>query len=167
MSSSNDFTTVKQLGQGCGGICILARRHADKRLYALKQLEMPVDHSEAAEVLQECHILASLEHPFIVKYFDSFVEVHKLYLVMDMIIHWGVFRYRRADVGAFGIVLLTALALDAIVLAAFTVMKLQSDPMIVLYAAVGMIAVFAFERVYLSQWVAPQVAPAPAHAHGD
>jgi len=89
------------------------------------------------------------------------------YLVMDMIIHWGVFRYRRADVGAFGIVLLTALALDAIVLAAFTVMKLQSDPMIVLYAAVGMIAVFAFERVYVSQWVAPQVAPAPAHAHGD
>ncbi|MCL3883845.1 APC family permease [Marivita sp. GX14005] len=89
------------------------------------------------------------------------------YLVMDMIIHWGVFRYRRADVGAFGIALLTALALDAIVLAAFTVMKLQSDPMIVLYAAVGMIAVFAFERVYLSQWVAPQVAPAPAHAHGD
>lgn len=87
------------------------------------------------------------------------------YLVMDMIIHWGVFRYRRADVGAFGIVLLTALALDAIVLAAFTLMKLQSDPMIVLYAAVGMIAVFAFERVYLSQWVAPQVAP--AHAHGD
>lgn len=89
------------------------------------------------------------------------------YLVMDMIIHWGVFRYRRADVGAFGIVLLTALALDAIVLAAFTVMKLQSDPMIVLYAAVGMIAVFAFERVYLSQWVAPQVAHAHAHAHGD
>jgi amino acid transporter len=87
------------------------------------------------------------------------------YLVMDMIIHWGVFRYRRADVGAFGIVLLTALALDVVVLAAFTVMKLQSDPMIVLYAAVGMIAVFAFERVYLSQWVAPQVAP--AHAHGD
>jgi hypothetical protein len=89
------------------------------------------------------------------------------YLVMDMIIHWGVFRYRRADVGAFGIVLLTALALDAIVLAAFTVMKLQSDPMIVLYAAVGMIAVFAFERVYLSKWMAPQAAHAPAHAHGD
>ncbi|WP_194098741.1 APC family permease [Marivivens aquimaris] len=85
------------------------------------------------------------------------------YLVMDMIIHWGVFRYRRADVGAFGIVLLTALSLDVVVLAAFTVMKLQSDPMIVLYAAVGMIAVFAFERVYLSRWVAPQV----AHAHGD
>ena len=85
------------------------------------------------------------------------------YLVMDMIIHWGVFRYRRTEVGASSIVLLSALSLDAIVLAAFTVMKLQSDPMIVLYAAVGMIAVFAFERVYLSRWVAPQA----AHSHGE
>ena len=80
------------------------------------------------------------------------------YLVMDMIIHWGVFRYRRTEVGASSIVLLSALSLDAIVLAAFTVMKLQSDPMIVLYAAV-----FAFERVYLSRWVAPQA----AHSHGE
>ena len=85
------------------------------------------------------------------------------YLVMDMIIHWGVFRYRRTEVGASSIVLLSALSLDAIVLAAFTVMKLQSDPMIVLYAAVGMIAVFAFERVYLSRWLAPQA----AHSHGE
>tara|TARA_R110001632_G_scaffold30751_2_gene80709 strand:+ start:878 stop:2221 length:1344 start_codon:yes stop_codon:yes gene_type:complete len=85
------------------------------------------------------------------------------YLVMDMIIHWGVFRYSRTEVGASSIVLLSALSLDAIVLAAFTVMKLQSDPMIVLYAAVGMIAVFAFERVYLSRWVAPQA----AHSHGE
>ena len=85
------------------------------------------------------------------------------YLVMDMIIHWGVFRYSRTEVGASSIVLLSALSLDAIVLAAFTVMKLQSDPMIVLYAAVGMIAVFAFERVYLSRWLAPQA----AHSHGE
>ena len=85
------------------------------------------------------------------------------YLVMDMIIHWGVFRYRRTEVGASSIVLLSALSLDAIVLAAFTVMKLQSDPMIVLYAAVGTIAVFAFERVYLSRWLAPQA----AHSHGE
>jgi len=35
-------------------------------------------------------------------------------------------------------------------------MKLGSDPMIVLYAAVGITAVFIFERVYLSRWTAPQ-----------
>jgi amino acid transporter len=56
------------------------------------------------------------------------------YLIMDMVVHWGVFRYRRREVGARAAVLLAALAFDAIVLAAFTAMKLQSDPLIVLYS---------------------------------
>lgn len=80
------------------------------------------------------------------------------YLIMDMVVHWGVFRFRRKEVGAAATVLLLALAFDAVVLAAFTVMKLQSDPAIVLYAAVGIIAVFILERLYLSRWVAPQAA---------
>ena len=46
MSSQSDFTVVKQLGQGMGGICNLARRNADKRLYALKELHMPNDPNE-------------------------------------------------------------------------------------------------------------------------
>ena len=83
------------------------------------------------------------------------------YLIMDMVVHWGVFRYRRKDIGASGIVLLTALTFDAVVLAAFTAMKLESDPLIVLYAATGIVAVFALERLYLSRWLAPQA----AHEH--
>ena len=83
------------------------------------------------------------------------------YLIMDMVVHWGVFRYRRKDIGASGIVLLTALTFDAVVLAAFTAMKLESDPLIVIYAATGIVAVFALERLYLSRWLAPQA----AHEH--
>ena len=41
------------------------------------------EEAEAASVQQEVHILASLEHPFIVRYYDSFVESHKLFLVME------------------------------------------------------------------------------------
>jgi amino acid transporter len=78
-----------------------------------------------------------------------------LYLVMDMAVHWGIFRYRRREIGAAAPMLLTALALDALVLAAFTAMKLQSDPAIVLYAAIAISAVFLFERIYLSRWMAP------------
>ena len=82
-SGLTDFSVLKQLGQGVSGICRLVRRKADQRLYALKELEMPSDSGEAAAVLQEVHILASLEHPFIVRYFDSFVETRKLFLVME------------------------------------------------------------------------------------
>jgi amino acid transporter len=77
------------------------------------------------------------------------------YLIMDMVVHWGVFRYRRKEIGAAASVLLMALGFDAVVLVAFTVMKLGSDPAIVVYALVGIAAVFGFERWYLSRWVAP------------
>jgi len=79
------------------------------------------------------------------------------YLIMDMLVHWGVFRHLRQEIGASGAILLSALAFDAIVLVAFTTMKLESDPLIVLYAAVGILAVFTFERIYLSRWTAPKV----------
>jgi hypothetical protein len=74
------------------------------------------------------------------------------YLIMDMIIQWGVFRFRRQEIGAAGTVLLAALAFDAVVLAAFTAMKLQSDPLIVIIATVAIAAVFGFERTYLGRW---------------
>ena len=77
------------------------------------------------------------------------------YLIMDMVVHWGVWRFRRTDIGAIGIILLAALVLDAVVLFAFTMMKLQSDPAIVAYAAIAITGVFLFERAYLSSWLAP------------
>ena len=76
------------------------------------------------------------------------------YLIMDMAVHWGVFRYRRKEIGASGTVLLAALAMDATVLAAFTMMKLQTDPLIVVYSLVAISAVFGLERLYLRAWIA-------------
>ena len=74
------------------------------------------------------------------------------YLFMDMIIQWGVFRYRRREIGAAGAVLMAAIGFDAVVFAAFTAMKLQSDPLIVIVAAVAIAAVFGLERIYLGRW---------------
>lgn len=77
------------------------------------------------------------------------------YLCMDMIVQWGVWKFRRKDTRANGTVLLATLALDAVVLAAFTMIKLRSDPAIVVIAALAILTVFLFERLYLSRWVAP------------
>ena len=73
------------------------------------------------------------------------------YLVMDIIIHWGVFRNLRLDIGAQGWVMLSAIALDAGVLEAFAAMKWQSDPLIVVLGIMGMALVFLFERVFLAR----------------
>lgn len=76
------------------------------------------------------------------------------YLVMDILIHWGVFRRLRHEIGANGWVLIAAIALDILVLGVFGVMKLQSDPLIVGIAVAAIAAVFAYERVFLSRWTA-------------
>ena len=73
------------------------------------------------------------------------------YLVMDIIIHFGVFRHLRAEIGARGWVLLTAIALDVVVLTAFAGMKWQSDPFIAVIGIVGMALVFLFIRVFLAR----------------
>jgi len=75
------------------------------------------------------------------------------YLVMDMLVHWGVLRYLRQEIGANGTIVRLALLLDGVVLIAFATLKLQTDPIIVLYAAIAITAVFVFQRVYLSRWI--------------
>ncbi len=71
------------------------------------------------------------------------------YLVMDIIIHYGVLRYLRKDVGARPWVLISAILFDLLALGAFIFIKANSDPMIVALAMGSMAAIFAFEHFYL------------------
>ena len=87
------------------------------------------------------------------------------YLVMDMIIHWGVLRHLRKDVGAAPAILVTALVLDAVALGAFLILKWQADPTIILIAIAGMTTVFAFERFFLRQMRAQTSSGSASHDH--
>ena len=75
------------------------------------------------------------------------------YLVMDILIHLGVFLHLRHDVGAKRWVLLSAIALDSVILGAFTALKLESDPLILIIAVVGITTIFILERLYLPRWI--------------
>lgn len=71
------------------------------------------------------------------------------YLIMDMIVHWGVFKHLRKDVNANSIILITALLLDLIVLLAFLWIKLSSDIFVIVVSATGVVLVFAGEKWFL------------------
>lgn len=71
------------------------------------------------------------------------------YLVMDVIIHWGVLRRLRKDVGANPVILISAIIFDLIALGAFVTMKAISDPLIILIAIAGIAAIFVLEAFYL------------------
>jgi amino acid transporter len=71
------------------------------------------------------------------------------YLVMDMIVHWGVFKHLRKEVNANGIILISAILLDLIVLIAFLWIKASSDIFVVIVSAIGVLLVFAGEKWFL------------------
>lgn len=72
------------------------------------------------------------------------------YLIMDMIIHWGVFKHLRKEINANGTIVLIALLLDFIVLSAFLWIKANSDLLVILVSAVAILIVFVGERWFLS-----------------
>ena len=73
------------------------------------------------------------------------------YILMDIAVHVGVFRFIRHEIDASGFILIAAIVLDAIVLGAFLVVKAQTD-MFVIYAAIaGLVLVFSGERLFISR----------------
>lgn len=73
------------------------------------------------------------------------------YLVMDMIVHWGVFKHLRKEVKANGVVLISAMLLDLIVLVAFLWIKAESDLFVVIVSAIGITLVFLGEKWFLAR----------------
>lgn len=71
------------------------------------------------------------------------------YLVVDITIHWGVFRHIHEDVKANRGILLTAIALDLIVLGAFIVVKAMADPLIIGLSIGGLAIIGGLEWFYL------------------
>jgi amino acid transporter len=71
------------------------------------------------------------------------------YLVMDMIVHWGVYKHLRKEVKANGIILITALVLDLIVLIAFLWVKADSDIFVVIVSGIGVAFFFSGEKLFL------------------
>ncbi|WP_019414656.1 APC family permease [Paenisporosarcina sp. TG20] len=74
-----------------------------------------------------------------------------LYLVMDMIVHWGVLKHLREKIGANSFIVVMALVFDAIVLGAFVWVKATSDILVVGVSILLIIIIFAGEHFFLKR----------------
>ncbi|MBH0072640.1 APC family permease [Pseudoalteromonas sp. NZS127] len=73
------------------------------------------------------------------------------YLLMDIAIHWGVFKHLRKEVNANAIIVLSAIVLDIVVLSAFVWIKASSDMLVIWSAIVGLLVIVGSEKLYLSK----------------
>ena len=86
------------------------------------------------------------------------------YLLMDIAVHWGVYRHLRKEIKANAAVLITAIVFDVVVLSAFLIVKASTDMMVIYAALVGVLIVFVGERFYLRQPATEE--EAKSHEHG-
>lgn len=73
------------------------------------------------------------------------------YIVMDMVVHWGVLKHLRKDVNANPVIVITALIIDGVVLAAFLWIKASTDFLVVWLSLILMILIFAGEKWFLKR----------------
>jgi len=71
------------------------------------------------------------------------------YLIMDIAIHWGLFRHLRKDVQFNPIIPLIAIIMDVIILASFIYIKYLGDPFILWVAFSGIVLVIVAERLFM------------------
>ena len=84
MSSLSDFEIVNRLGSGSFGVVYKVRRIVDEQFYVIKSVRIAeLSHREQLEAINEVTILAKMNSPFVVRYFDSFIDQESLHIVME------------------------------------------------------------------------------------
>ncbi len=71
------------------------------------------------------------------------------YLVMDIAIHWGLFRHLRKEIDFKPFITLLAILFDAVILIAFSVLKFKSDPFVLVVSISGIFIVIITQRLFM------------------
>jgi len=71
------------------------------------------------------------------------------YLIMDIAIHWGLYRHLLKETKANPVIPLIAIMLDVIILAAFLILKYQSDPLVIIVSLTGFVAILIAQRLFM------------------
>ena len=81
------YQLVRKLGSGGMGIVYQALRDSDGQTIALKTIKpgVPVSERDAKQFLREASILRDLNHPHIVRFFESGASAGQLYVAMEFV----------------------------------------------------------------------------------
>ena len=71
----HQFEIVQKIGEGSYSSVYTVRRIQDKKLYAMKKVVLPfLSEKERENALNEVRIIASVKHPNIIAYKESFYD---------------------------------------------------------------------------------------------
>lgn len=80
-SKLQDFEVLSRLGSGSFGTVFKVRRLVDDNLYVMKNVRIvDLSYKEQTEAINEVKILAQLKSPYVVRYYDSFINKDTLHI---------------------------------------------------------------------------------------
>lgn len=71
------------------------------------------------------------------------------YLVMDIAIHWGLFKHLRKEIDFNPLITLLAILFDTVILIAFFILKFKSDPLVPIVSIFGIFIVIIAQRLFM------------------
>lgn len=83
MSKAAQYKLLKCIGEGAYGRAYLATDPEGNKVVAKVIDVAKVPHEDRLTCIQECKLLAKLDHPFIVRYVASYIDDEKLHIVMN------------------------------------------------------------------------------------
>ncbi|GAX78668.1 hypothetical protein CEUSTIGMA_g6106.t1 [Chlamydomonas eustigma] len=83
-STFEDFKVLEKIGSGSYGVVYKVVRKVDRMIYAMKEIDLQgMSRKEQEECIRETRVLSSLDSDYIIKYYDSFLEKGKLYIITE------------------------------------------------------------------------------------
>lgn len=136
---------------------VLANVFAVSRMTAmLTEMELiPHKHFGMSGRIQKHMLVYSIVIAIVLTIFFDLTRIASigaiLYLIMDVVMQWGVLKNLRKVIKANPAIIITAILLDLIALGAFLWIKATSDVLIVVVSVAMVIVIFAGEKWFLSQ----------------
>ena len=80
----NKYEKIRILGEGTYGVASLFRRKRDGKYFVIKEIKISsLSQKDLDDAINEACVLSSLNHPYIIKYEESFQENTFFYIVME------------------------------------------------------------------------------------
>lgn len=84
-STLKDFEFQEKIGSGAFGTVYRVRRKVDGNVYVIKKVKiLMMSRKEQESAINEVRIMASLDNPYVIKYYDSFIDGDSLNIVMEL-----------------------------------------------------------------------------------
>ncbi|KAL4470324.1 hypothetical protein ABPG74_011935 [Tetrahymena malaccensis] len=98
----DEYDNLVKLGQGSYGIVYKGRKKADGKMYVIKEINMKfLDQKQKQDAVNEGNLLKHLESPYVVKYYDMFIEQNDLYIVMEFCENGDLLQYIKKQKNQF------------------------------------------------------------------